>query len=217
LDARVLVVDADRESRELLLRVLVEAGYAAVGAGGAEAARETRSAPGLELVLLDLELPGDAAWPLIEELSRSEARPSVVGIGGRAALETLLRGVHAGVGGFVARPVHLGDMLRTCHRVLGAGLSESGRAVAVAELLDLSTSGARFLLLAPFETGSRVNLSLEPRLAGDALSLVGDVRWCSPTASGWAHGIEFAGLTDAVRERLAELLPPDEPGAPGEG
>jgi hypothetical protein len=132
-------------------------------------------------------------------------------------------------------------MLRTCQRVLGAGLSseadgaerraasrqmlqvpihvlsESGRAVAVAELLDLSTSGARFLLLAPFETGSRVNLSLEPRLAGDALSLVGDVRWCSPTASGWAHGIEFAGLTDAVRERLAELLPPDEPGAPGEG
>ena len=84
-------------------------------------------------------------------------------------------------------------------------LSESGEPVAVAELVDLSANGARFLLLAPFETGSRVRLSLEPLLADGALALDGVVRWRASTATGWAHGIEFAGMDADVRQRLAAL------------
>jgi DNA-binding response OmpR family regulator len=236
VSAQVLVVDADPESRALLSRVMGEAGFAVEAAEGPSDARVRAAERPPELVLLDLELPGDAAWPLLGELRSGERPPMVVGIGGAAALETLLRGVGGGVAGFVGRPVHLGDLLRTCRRVIdsvgapeaeGAErraaarhllqvplhvLSESGTAVAVAELVDLSASGARFLLLAPFETGARVRLSLEPRLTGSALTLVGEVRWRTPTASGWAHGVEFAGLTDDVRERLAGLVPDGNPG-----
>jgi len=237
VSAQVLVVDADPESRALLGRVLSEGGFSVETAEGPSDARVRSAERPPELVLLDLELPGDSAWPLLGELRSGERAPLVVGIGGRAALETFLRGVHGGVAGFVGRPVHLGDLLRTCGRVIDSArdaeaagaerrtaerralqvslhvLSEAGKPVAVAELVDLSASGARFLLLAPFETRSRVRLCLEPRLTGRALTLTGEVRWRIPTASGWAHGIEFAGLTDEVRARLAELVSAEKAGA----
>lgn len=235
----VLVVDANPESRSLLGRVLTEAGFEVETAEGASDARVRFAEHRAELVLLDLALPAEAAWPLLSEL-RSGPRPAaVVGIGGAAALETFLRGVQGGVAGFAGRPVHLGDLLRTCRRVLEPGsgeetpgserrasqrqmlqvplhvLSDVGEPLAVAELVDLSSSGGRFLLLAPFETGSRVHLSLEPRLAGSALTLDGVVRWRSPTASGWAHGVEFSGVGEEVRARLAALTEARE--TPGEG
>lgn len=236
MSAQVLVVETDPESRALLSRVMGEAGFSVETAEDSSDARVRSAERPPDLVLLDLELPGESAWPLLGELRGGERAPMVVGIGGAAALQTLLRGVHGGVAGFVGRPVHLGDLLRTCLRVVDSSrateaegaerraaarhplqvplhvLSESGRAVAVAELVDLSATGARFLLLAPFEIGSRVRLSLEPQLAGEGLTLVGEVRWRAPTGSGWAHGIEFAGLDDAVRDRLAELVSGDEPG-----
>lgn len=229
MSTAVLVVDAALESRSLLGRVLTEAGFEVQAAEGASDARVRFAERPARLVLLDLALPAEAAWPLLAELRSGARPPAVIGIGGAAALETFLRGVQGGVAGFVGRPVHLGDLLRTCQRVLDSAasheaagserraaqrqllqvplhvLSNAGEPLAVAELVDLSSSGARFLLLAPFETGSRVHLSLEPRLTGSALTLDGVVRWRSPTASGWAHGIEFSGMGADVRERLAAL------------
>jgi len=164
VSAQVLVVDADPESRALLGRVLSEGGFSVETAEGPSDARVRSAERPPELVLLDLELPGDSAWPLLGELRSGERAPLVVGIGGRAALETFLRGVHGGVAGFVGRPVHLGDLLRTCGRVIDSArdaeaagaerrtaerralqvslhvLSEAGKPVAVAELVDLSAA-----------------------------------------------------------------------------
>ena len=105
--------------------------------------------------------------------------------------------------------------LRRQLEVPASGARTIGRSAEDGELhgrLGNQARLARFLLLAPFETGSRVRLSLEPRMTGGALTLEGEVRWRARSGDGWAHGVEFAGLTPELRERLAQLgaEPPHE-------
>lgn len=73
--ARVVVVDDDRDLRELLVQVLTDLGLEAVGYGDGRAALEglRGAAAAPAAILLDLEMPGMSGWELRRELLRDPA------------------------------------------------------------------------------------------------------------------------------------------------
>lgn len=73
--ARVVVVDDDRDLRELLVLVLTDLGLEAVGYGDARAALEAlrRADVAPAAILLDLDMPGMTGWELRRELLRDPA------------------------------------------------------------------------------------------------------------------------------------------------
>src|SRR5262245_34027420 len=69
---RVLVVEDDDASRDILRRRMVRAGYAAITAADVDAAREAlREQP--DLVLLDVMLPGVSGLDFLREIRKRHA------------------------------------------------------------------------------------------------------------------------------------------------
>ena len=67
---RILVVDDDPPVREMVVRVLAGEGYAPVPAANGEEALHVAETAGLDLVLLDLGLPGKDGWDVLAGLTR---------------------------------------------------------------------------------------------------------------------------------------------------
>lgn len=66
---KVLVVDDDRDSRELLLTMLEDEGYAATGAeNGRRALRYLEDGLDPDLLLTDLQMPVMSGWTLCEQV-----------------------------------------------------------------------------------------------------------------------------------------------------
>lgn len=65
----VVVIDDDRDCRDLIVQFLADSGFEAVGFADARAALESlRGADGLPaVILLDLEMPGMTGWEFREE------------------------------------------------------------------------------------------------------------------------------------------------------
>jgi DNA-binding response OmpR family regulator len=106
----ILVVDDDPPVREQLVRVLVDAGFAAVpAADGEEAlslARELRP----RLVLLDLGLPGKSGWATLVSLTRLVPTLSVIIITAEPNQADAARA--AGAGAFFEKPLDFPALLR---------------------------------------------------------------------------------------------------------
>src|SRR5690349_20567004 len=67
----ILVVDDRDDIRELLTAFLEGSGFRVSTAGGVEEARAALRAGGLSLVLLDLVLPGETGFDLVDEVAAS--------------------------------------------------------------------------------------------------------------------------------------------------
>jgi signal transduction histidine kinase/CheY-like chemotaxis protein len=70
---RVLVVDDEQSNRELLLRLLVPAGYSVVEASGGKEAIRLARAWSPDLVLLDLMMPGVTGFDVVEALRANQS------------------------------------------------------------------------------------------------------------------------------------------------
>jgi len=228
---RVLVVDPGAEVRQLICRVLDDAKLSAIAVGAAAAALSHVTSRRPDLILLDAELAARDDWSLLARLREGDDPPPIVVITAPGMSEEFTRGVREGVAGFVSRPFHMGELVDTCRRAIEAGerrslepeieerrrdarrplqiavhlLSEEGAPMALGELLDFSNTGAQVILVAPFEVGSLVRVSIDPSLTGRLLELQGTVRWQSRVATGFSHGLEFNDLSPAAQQQLEQL------------
>ncbi|MEI5525482.1 response regulator transcription factor [Streptomyces brasiliscabiei] len=101
--ATVLVVEDEKEIRELLRRYLERAGYGVLTTGsGAEAVR-LLGEPGIDLALLDLGLPDVDGHEVLRE-ARARGRVPVVVLTARAAVEDRIHGLRLGADDYVTKP-----------------------------------------------------------------------------------------------------------------
>ena len=117
---RILIVDDEPEVRALLRRVLEDARYSCSEAPDAGAARAHLAGRGVDLVLLNLDLPGGGTRELLDALGGMEAPPAAVGMGLHGRYEAFVGGVEGGIAGFVARPFHMSRLLETCSGAIEA-------------------------------------------------------------------------------------------------
>jgi len=215
-------------------RVLSDAKFSASAVSGADDAVDQMGGRRTDLVLLDLDLAARDGWSMLAALAGGDSPPPIVGMGSAGSFESFSDGVREGLAGFVSRPFHMGELIETCRRAIEAHerrappdppperrrderralqvavhlLSSSGRPIALGELVDLSPTGAQLILMAPFEAGDAVRISLDPSQTGRLLELRGTVRWQSRLPTGFSHGVEFDELSPEAREQLSRLKLP---------
>ncbi len=104
---RVLIVDDERGIRESLSSILVDEGYVVATAGSAEEALERASAEELEVILLDVWLPGIDGLEALSRLQSYPRPPAVIMISGHGTIETAVRATKLGAFDFIEKPLSL--------------------------------------------------------------------------------------------------------------
>jgi CheY-like chemotaxis protein len=228
---RLLVVDEDDRVRESTCSILEEEGFSAVAVSDGARVLESITADKPDLVLLDLAMPGLGGWSVLDDVAALPDPPEVILLSGGFDSDALARGERKGVAAFVPKPIHRSHLVAACRKALKAARrgrpgspadrrQEERQALMVGvrvaampeaparlgELLDLSRSGARVVLVSAFEAAERVKVVIDPGRSVAPLGFEAVVRWCSPGPEGVAHGLEFVDLTPDAEARIRSLL-----------
>jgi DNA-binding response OmpR family regulator len=116
VEKSILVVDDDSSVREMLSRVLVGEGYHVQAASNGTQALAIAAAGSIDLVLLDLNMPGQNGWDTFEGLTKNNPTMSVIIITARS--NQMFTALGAGVGALLEKPLDFPELLETVTRLL---------------------------------------------------------------------------------------------------
>jgi diguanylate cyclase (GGDEF)-like protein/PAS domain S-box-containing protein len=107
LSATLLVVDDSPPARDMLARRLERKGFAVVTAASGPEALASIAAATIDLVVLDIEMPGMDGFEVLKELRRrySAARLPVIMATADHASETVIKALDAGANDYVTKPL----------------------------------------------------------------------------------------------------------------
>ena len=106
---RIAVVEDDADLRDSLGEYLARRGYPVWGVDSAEAFYRRQVAEPIDVVLLDLGLPGEDGFTTARHLC-ANTRLTVIIITARSALEDRLRGMEYGAAGYLIKPIALREV-----------------------------------------------------------------------------------------------------------
>jgi two-component system, NtrC family, nitrogen regulation response regulator NtrX len=114
----ILVVDDERDIRELVAGVLEDEGYATRGAADSDAALEAIADRRPSLVLLDVWLQGSRldGLELLDEIKRRDASIPVLVISGHGNLDTAVAAIRKGASDFIEKPFEAERLLLLVER-----------------------------------------------------------------------------------------------------
>lgn len=115
---RVLVVDDDEETRELVAAALVREGFDAdLAASGREAGERARSGR-FDVVVLDVMLGGESGLDVCAALRRDGVETPILFLSARGAVDARIEGLDAGGDDYLPKPFALAEL---CARVRALG------------------------------------------------------------------------------------------------
>ena len=112
----ILLVDDDSSVRQMIGRVLVAEGYSVMFAANGAEALEIAAANRIDLVLLDLNMPGQSGWDTFAELTTKNPLMGVIIITARP--NQLFTSLGAGVGALLEKPLDFPVLLKTVRALL---------------------------------------------------------------------------------------------------
>ena len=101
----------------MLSRYLQDEGFRVSTAEGGAGMREALAAERIDLVLLDLVLPGEDGLTLAKEI-RARSNAGIIMITGRSDVVDTVVGLEVGADDYVAKPFHLREVLARVRSVL---------------------------------------------------------------------------------------------------
>ena len=104
--ATILVVDDDPDCREIAARLLERAGYRTRRAASGEECMRIALAEPIDVVLLDVMMPGMDGFAVCEALRRAGKRIPIILLTARDDMDTRLEGMHLGVSEFLTKPIN---------------------------------------------------------------------------------------------------------------
>ncbi len=114
--ARILVIDDEENIRKSLKMILEYEGYeffeASTGEDGLEMLRET---VGIDLVLLDIKMPGKDGLEVLTEIKQKPYSPEVIMISGQGTIQAAVEATKLGAFDFLEKPLHR-DRVLLCLR-----------------------------------------------------------------------------------------------------
>lgn len=132
----ILVVDDDRRVRDLLRRYLTNEGFRVSVAEDGETMRRRIAESAVDLVFLDLVLPGDDGLTLARHLRATSDVPIIM-LTGKGKMVDRVIGLEIGADDYIAKPFHLREVLARLRTVLRRSAGRTTRpAVAVADAGD---------------------------------------------------------------------------------
>ena len=169
----ILVVDDDRDIRELISDYLIKSGYRATGAANGREMRAILSANAIDLVILDIMMPGDDGLTLCRQLrSDSQRNLPILMLTARSEDTDRILGLEMGADDYLVKPFVARELLARIKAILrrtralppNLQITEAGRIIAFGDwqldtsarhLIDhegviVALSGAEYRLLRVF-------------------------------------------------------------------
>lgn len=106
----VLIVDDEARIRTMVRRYLLEEGLRVSEAGDGTAMRAVLAREDIDLVLLDLMMPGEDGLALARDIRRDSDVPIIM-VTGKGDLIDRVVGLEAGADDYIAKPFHLREVL----------------------------------------------------------------------------------------------------------
>ncbi|KIM00630.1 DNA-binding response regulator [Paramagnetospirillum magnetotacticum MS-1] len=115
--AHILVVDDDATVRSILSGILTAHGFRVTScSGGAEMWAALAAGPA-DLVLLDVEMPGEDGYSLVQQL-RQHSALGIILLTGHTELEHKLHGLEIGADEFLSKPCERRELLARINSLL---------------------------------------------------------------------------------------------------
>jgi DNA-binding response OmpR family regulator len=198
----VLVVEDEREIRELLRRYLERAGFAVLTTGSGAQALQMLHEDTSDLVVLDLGLP-DVDGIEVLRAARAEGGVPVIVLTARSEVADRIRGLELGADDYVTKPFSPTEIVLRVQAVLHRTRGDADPASAptfgngklrLDEARHEVSWDARTLELTPTEFGLLVALAATPGRVYSRYELVNRVR-----------GYEFAGYERSIDSHVKNL------------
>ena len=139
--AKLLVVDDDPELQELITAYLSKQGYDIVAAGDGRAMDKALAAGGVDLVILDLMLPGEDGLSIAKRLKHTVDIPIIM-VSAQGEDVDRIVGLEIGADDYIGKPFNPRELLARVRAVLRRVGRGSGPALGVVEFghfrLDLN-------------------------------------------------------------------------------
>ncbi len=113
----IIVVDDDPGVRTLLARVLRECGYDVTGAADGRELQAAMAARDVDLVLLDIMLPGESGLDICRAL-RARSRVPIIMVSARGQESDRVTGLDLGADDYIAKPFGRSEVLARVRAVL---------------------------------------------------------------------------------------------------
>lgn len=115
---RILVTDDEMSIREVLAEGLESFGYEVVQAGNAAAAFGIVAHGGIDLVLSDIDMPGESGLSLLSRVKALEGDIDVIMVTGVVDLEVAIGAIRQGAADYVTKPFNLEEVQIVVERTL---------------------------------------------------------------------------------------------------
>lgn len=125
----VLVVDDDRELRELVVDFLSRHGLRAIGAGNAREMDTALAAGDIDLIVLDLMMPGEDGLSVLRRMRGGTHRPPIIMLSAMGADSDRIIGLEVGADDYLAKPCNPRELLARIRAVLRRGQDNSSHPV----------------------------------------------------------------------------------------
>lgn len=122
----ILVVDDERQVRELLCFYLAKHGYEVLSAGSSDETIQFLDSRNIDLVVLDIGLADEDGLGLLGRVKEGYPETKVVMLTGMGFVEDLLEEAQQkGADGYVSKVLPLDELLLAVNRALGAAREEA--------------------------------------------------------------------------------------------
>jgi cyclic di-GMP phosphodiesterase len=205
---RILVVDDDRQVLTLLERILVRAGYRCATVASAEEASARLDRAPFDLLLCDVQLPGESGIDFVERALARDPRMAALMVSGLNDVALADRAIAIGAFGYVVKPFTSNDVLIA---VLGALSRRRRDCDAEAELRASREETIQRLCIAveardPDTATHIAEMSGLCRLIAQRLGLPPDRCELIRTASAM-HDVGKIGIPDQILLKPGPLTP----------
>ena len=109
--SRILIVDDDAALRATLAQMLERHGHDVCEASNGQAALSAMGGGGVDVVLLDLSMPGSGGNDVLRDLHLFASPPTVIVVSGELALESRVGSLYGGAADYLTKPFEPDDLL----------------------------------------------------------------------------------------------------------
>lgn len=115
---KILVVDDDINLCKILTEELSDVGYQTYYLTGGSQALEYLNNNTVDLLLLDLNMPGVDGFDVLQELSKKESKPKIIVLTAYADVKSAIESAKLGANDFLSKPYDFDELLITIRKVL---------------------------------------------------------------------------------------------------
>jgi DNA-binding NtrC family response regulator len=108
---RVLIVDDEAEFVDILVKRLRKRQLDATGVTSGEAALELLNAAPVDVVALDVKMPGMDGLEVLREIKQKHKLVEVVMLTGHASMEVAVEGMDLGAFDYLMKPIQIDDLV----------------------------------------------------------------------------------------------------------